>query len=265
MKERVLDVQRFLEHSFKEQKYIEPSSRFDLNKEHLLDVINTYNPEVIVKACVGGGELLAEIAKATKGRVVVVDPSISIIRKYINEFGRADNLQFIVGDFNAFPVDYYAADMIISIDNINFVESSSAVDEFRRALQFDGVLYIASSVLNEQDEEGIFDDYMRLLFPLHNEFYMAVELKTVLELNEFSFIKGTTESSKESVGEQSKFFSGIYENREEDCLKLIEAEKDVFASCYDFNDGAFTMPYYIGIFMRIKPDYVFEKPTASSL
>lgn len=264
MKGRELDVQRFLEYAFKKREYIESSARFSINKEHLLNAINTYHPEVIVKACVGGGSLLAEMAAASKGRIVVVDPSISIIRKFIKDYGQMKNLQFIAGDFSGFPIDYYAADMIVAIDNLSFIESSSAIDEFRRALRFDGILYIASPVLDEHDEEGILDDYMRMLFPLHNEFYMAAELKTVLGLNEFNCIKETIDNCTVSVPAHSEFFAGIYEDRKEECVRFIESQS-IFDSRYGFNNGEFIMPHYTGIFMRIKPDYAYEKPTAGSL
>ncbi|MDR3238037.1 MAG: class I SAM-dependent methyltransferase [Spirochaetia bacterium] len=262
MNERMVDVQRFLEYCFLKQYYIEPPGRAGANSAHLLDVINTYSPEIIIKAGVGSGALLVEMAKTTKSRIVVVDPSISIIRKFIKNYGSVPEIKdisFVAGDFNGFPIDYYAADMIIAIDNISFIESSSAIDEFRRALQFEGILYISTPVLSTADEEGVFDDYMRMLFPLHNEFYMEDELKTVMELNEFNLVKGNTESFSETASEQAAFFGGLYDDRSSECAQFIDSRLGLLASCYGFNNGSFSLPYYSGVFRRVKTDDVYEK------
>jgi hypothetical protein len=64
---------------------------------------------------------------------VVVEPSIAAISEFKARYSgeeKAADIRFIVGDFNNFPVDYYAADLIICIDNLNFIESGSAIDEF---------------------------------------------------------------------------------------------------------------------------------------
>ncbi|MCL2025768.1 MAG: methyltransferase domain-containing protein [Leptospirales bacterium] len=262
MNERLHEVQRFLEHCFNEQKYIEPPERADSNIARLTDVINTYKPEIIVKAGVGGGGLLAQMSKIGKSRIIVVEPSLPVIRRFIEIYGSdayAKNINFVAGDFNDFPVDYYAADMIVVIDNISFIESSSAIDEFRRALQFDGILYLSTPVLSEDDEEGVFDDYIRTFFPLHNEFYMDSELKTVMELNEFSFVKANTEIFRQHTVELSDFFDKIYKNRITQRDDLVELYHETFFSCYGLNEGVFNLPYYSGVFMREKPDYAYEK------
>ena len=261
MNERSLEVQRFMDYCFNEQKYIEPPERDDSNIARVADVINTYNPETIVKAGVGSGRLLAEMSKRGKSRIVVVEPSLSVIHSFIEIYGNdsTKNISFISGDFNNFPVDYYAADMIIAIDNISFIESSSAIDEFRRALQFDGILYLSTPVLSEDDEEGVFDDYLRTFFPLHNEFYMDSELKTVMKLNEFSLIKANSEIYRQPATELSNFFDKIYKNRVIERDALVESHREILSACYGLNDGVLDIPYCSGVFMRMKPDYIYEK------
>ena len=262
MNERSLEVQRFMDYCFNERKYIEPPERDDSNIARVADVINTYNPENIVKAGLGSGRLLAEMSKIGKSRILVVEPSLPAIRGFIEKYGSddgANNISFIAGDFNNFPIDYYAADMIVAVDNISFIESSSAIDEFRRALQFDGILYLSTPVLSEDDEEGALDDYLRTFFPLHNEFYMDSELKTVLELNEFSLIKSGTEIVRQHTAELSAFFDKLYENRAAERDAFMESHYGILSACYGLNEGVLDIPYYSGVFMRMKPDSAYEK------
>jgi hypothetical protein len=187
---------------------------------------------------------------------------MEVVREFLKDHGSdkgVGDVQFVIGEFSDFPIDYYAANLIVCIDNLSFIESSSAIDEFRRALQFDGVLYMASPVLSDDDENAVMDEYLRRMFPLHNEYYMPEELKTVLGLNEFRFIKGSLVKFPESVRDQTAFFSGLYGGHEKDCLEFLEGNSEAVSGFYDYSEGRFSMPYYSGVFMRSKADYVFEK------
>lgn len=259
MNNRAFDVQKFTEHCFREKKYIEPELRASRNKEQLLDVIGTYSPELIVKIGLGCGALLLDLAKESKGTIAVVEPSLANIREYVRDFGEKKSVRFITGDLNVLPVDYYMADMVISIDNISFIESGPAIDEFRRIMQFDAILYISTPILSERDEEGLLDDYIRMIFPLHNEYYMADELKTVLEHNEFGFIKGDFYTYRESLSELSDFFCSLYGDKRDDCQKFLGETKDIFETCYDYKDGEYSLSCYSGVFRRLKPDYAYAK------
>jgi hypothetical protein len=70
------------------------------------------------------------------------------------------------------------------------------------------------------------DEYLRRMFPLHNEYYMAEELKTVLGLNEFKFIKGSLVKFPENVHDHTAFFSGLYGDLEKDCLEFLEGNRE---------------------------------------
>lgn len=259
MDSRAFDIQKFLEHCFKEKKYIEPASRAEITKERIFDAIDTYSPEVIVKVGLGTGELLSNIAGHSKGTIVVVEPSLSNIRKYIKEQGESKSLRFIAGDLNVLPVDYYRADMVITVDNLSFIESGTAIDEFRRILQFEAILFISTPVLADGDEEGALDDYMRILFPLHNEYYMADELKTVLEHKEFSFVKSGLNEFKEPSAAAADFFCSVYDSDLTAAKDFIGKHKDVFEQSYKLNAEDYAVSYYSGLFRRIKPDYAYEK------
>jgi len=256
---RFEQIREFIEYDFGKNKIIEPENRLENVKERLFEIINTYNPEVIVKAGMGSGDILMEMASEFDTYIVVVEPSFSNVSNFCEKFKDNKDLEkirFIIGDFNHLPVDYYAADMLLSIDNLNFVDSGRVIDEFRRALEFDGVLFLATVVLHDDDMEGVYDDFIRNIFPLHNEYYLADELKTVFDLNEFKFIRGNYEYFNEDTSRDVEFFNEFYDKSEKNPAEFLEEHKDVFTSLYKMDRGVISLPYYSGVFMRIKPDSI---------
>ncbi|HNX25689.1 MAG TPA: hypothetical protein PKG60_16705, partial [Spirochaetota bacterium] len=170
--------------------FIEPEFRHEMVMERINDVIDTYKPKVVVKAGLGAGKIVLDLINGKKGiTLVVVEQSLRIIEEFIKQ--NSDNpgikdIGFINGDFSSFPVDYYAADLIISIDNLDFQETAPVVDEFKRALQFDAHFLFAGIVLDDEDIDGTYDDFMRILSPLHNDYYLKDDLKTFMNLKDFT-------------------------------------------------------------------------------
>ncbi len=261
MNARLSDIMKLSEYCFKQQKYIEPASMEQYVNDRLMDVMKTYAPEVTVKAGIGRGELLRNMARSTEGIIVVTEPSMSVISGFtaVTDPDLMKRIRIIQGDMQNLPVDYYRADLLVSVDSLNFMESGPVTDEFRRIMKFDGIFFISGIALHEKDEEGIFDDWMRTVFPLHNEYYMPEELRTVLELNEFSFVKGSTDTCPLDLRETCDFFAGLYDDRSQESAEIVKEAEDLFSSCYGLSDGKCSVPYYSGVFRRIKPDYVYEK------
>lgn len=254
--ERTSEITRFIEYDNKKHFIIEPLRHYEFIKGRLFDVINTYNPRVIVKAGLGNARLLLDLAENTQAYIVVVDYSLDVINSFIqeNKENKAlERIKFIVGTFSNFPVDYYAADLLISIDYFDFIDTATAVDEFRRALQFDGILFISMSVLADNDLEGLFDDLMRYVFPLHNDFYISSDLKTFLTLNQFKFIKGNVNIAEIGLKDFIDFFGAFSESDKESALKFLDEHRQDFNSIYAMKDGMLSVPYYIGVFKREKP------------
>lgn len=227
--------------------------------EQISEVLHTYNPEVICMAGIARGDLMLKIAEKSDAFLVLVEHSMKVIeefRKMHEGNPLLEKIYFIQGDFNNFPVDYYAANLLISIDNINYLESGLVIDEFRRALDFDGILFVATCLTCEDDTEGKLDEVVRAAFPLHNEYYMSDELKTVMDLNEFKFIKGHEGTVAYDITERADFFSRVFDTDPGAVTSIIEENSEVLAQCYGMAEGKFTVPYYSGIFMRIKPEYL---------
>ncbi|HOO72449.1 MAG TPA: class I SAM-dependent methyltransferase [Spirochaetota bacterium] len=253
--ERTDDIIKFLEYSSGENIVIEPQQRLNHVRERLFDVIKTYNPKVIVKAGLGNGSLLLDLASSADTYLVVVDYSYENIRRFIEknkQNSALEKIRFIVGDFSAFPVDYYAADMVASIDYFDFIETAAAIDEFRRALQFEGILFIAEEVLHEKDLDGVYDELMAALFPLHNDYYLESDMKTFLGLNEFKFIKGDVTSFPVDLNAVTEHYAGFGSIDRDYVSNYINENNDALKSLYELSGGSISVPYFIGVFMREK-------------
>jgi len=255
--ERNKEINRFLIEDFENRLFLEPDFRLHSIRKKLFNVISTYNPEVIVKAGIGSGRLLLDIAEEFDSYIVAVEPSFEVITEFLKVFGQhefIDRIRFINGNFYAFPVDYYAANLIIDIDNFNIIDTARAVDEFRRALHFEAHLFIGTVVLQNEDIDGIYDEYMRRMMPIHNDYYILDDLKTFMGLNEFKFIKGNVEYYESDVDEKVDFCSDIFEGPSGEPSAYLMDNKKKFSALYKYNSGKLLEPYFTGLFMRIKPE-----------
>jgi len=254
--DRLKELQQFSIYESGKRYFFEPDSRHEFLKERIYDVINTYKPGVVVKAGLGSGGLVLDLLKDHEGIVlVVVEPSLKVINKFIEQ--NSDNeavkgIRFINGEFLQFPVDYYAADFIICVDNLDILESAPVIDEFRRALQFDGYFLFGGVVLNDEDLEGIYDDYMKIIFPLHNDYYLKDDLKTLLDLKDFSFIKGNMEHFEFNLQELSEHLGGLYNIPADEAQAFIDSRIDSFKELYKLDGSSITLPYFTGLFLRRK-------------
>ncbi len=253
---RLEELVSFVEYDYQKNRVIEPEVRLKKLKENLLDVVKTYNPATIIKAGLGSGRLILDLAENSEAYIVVVEPSYKIIKDFLERHSKepaCQKIRFINGEFNTFPIDYYAADLLICVDIFNFLESGPVIDEFRRALQFDGVLFLAGVVLHDDDILGVYDDFMKKAFPLHNDFYLRDDLKTFMDLNELSYIKGTMQFFDTNLAALADHFIEKFNNSEANPLVLIEEQKKEFEELYKLNETTISEPYYIGVFMRRKP------------
>jgi len=254
--ERFKKLQEWSIYEFDKKFFVEPESRHEMVMEKIRDVIKTYNPKVIVKAGLGSGRVLLDLINDLKGvSLIVVEPSLKIIEGFLalnsdNEYIK--DIRFINGDFRNLPIDYYAADLIISIDNLDVQETAPVIDEFRRALQFDGHFLFAGVVLDDEDIDGVYDDLIRSVFPLHNDYYIKDDLKTFLNLKEFTFIKGKVETFEYNIDKILKHISGLYEIDSFKPNEYIETNREVFTELYGMKDGMIYTPYFTGLFMRRK-------------
>ena len=236
---------------------IEPDFRYEMVMDKINDVIDTFKPKVVVKAGLGSGKIVLNLINNKKDIIlVVVEPSLKIIEEFIKQNSdnqRIKDIGFINGDFCNFPVDYYAADLIISIDNLDFQETAPVVDEFKRALQFDAHFLFAGIVLDDEDVEGTYDDFMRIISPLHNDYYLKDDLKTFMNLKDFGFVKGKIEHFDYNIDEIKDHIAGLYGKIDSDgAEKFLSDNSETLCSIYKMNGRSITLPYFTGVFTRRK-------------
>jgi len=256
---RLHSVIDFIEFDRENAYYLEPAYRYDEIVKRIFDVIDTYTPSIIVKIGVGSGKLIIDILKKHDGILVVVDPSLTALTSFTEKnsgMAELERIRMINGEYHLFPVDYYKADLIICIDYLNFLDSSKSIDEFKRALQFDGILFFSGVVLVNEDVEGVYDDFNRIIFPLHNDFYLENDLKTLIELKGFSFIKGSLLKFNRSLTADIEYFQKKFTDiPAEQAREFIQHHREEFEQLYELDDTLTVKePYFIGFFSRKKPD-----------
>lgn len=257
---RLNKVQGFIEYDLANNLIIEPADRYDAVRERLFDVINNYKPGVIVKAGLGSGPLLLEIVKETKAIIIVVEPSFTVISNFLEKYGKEydlKNIRFINGEFSEFPVDYFACDLLICIDYLDFFDSGLSINEFRRAMKFDGILFFSSVALDNEDIDGVYDEFIKMIFPLHNDYYLPDDITTFLELKEFSLVKNMTLKFRTNLREKTEHYSkalGTSPGKESE--EFLISRKDVFRKLLKMDDDLNILePYYLGVYTRQKSDY----------
>jgi len=255
--DRLKQLQKLSIYEYGNVFFIEPDFRHQMVMEKINDVIDTFKPSVVVKAGLGSGKIALDLINTRKEiKLVVVEPSLKIIEEFLRQ--NADNrgtgdIAFINGNYDNFPVDYYAADLIISIDNLDFQETAPVIDEFKRALQFDAHFFFAGIVLDDEDIEGVYDDFMRIIFPLHNDYYLKDDLKTFLNLKDFTFVKGKIEHFDYNIDEIKKHTEGFYGEIDSDgAEKFLSDNSGTLNEIYKLNGRSITLPYFTGVFMRRK-------------
>jgi ubiquinone/menaquinone biosynthesis C-methylase UbiE len=255
---RLAEVMKFLEYDNAARHYVEPDERLEDVRMRLGDVLHSYNPGVVVKAGLGSGALVRFLAAESDSYIAVVEPSISLIEKFISSDENAEavkRIHFINGDFHDFPIDYYKADLVVCVDYLDFFDSSRCIDEFRRALQFDGVLFLCGTMLADEDTEGVYDEFVKSIFPLHNDYYLEEDLKTFLELKEFRFIKGARTAYKKNLFGEAGYFDNFSKKKSAAAARShIDSNIRVMKEHYRMSDEyVIEEPYFMGYFMRNKP------------
>ncbi len=246
-------LQQLLEYDANLHTLIEPDDRFEMVFERLKDCIETYKPHVIVKIGLGNPKYIEAIMQLSKALCVVVDPSLPLLQSFYAAHSHHEwmnRFYGIAGNYNDFPVDYYKADMIVCVDYLDILDTGRAVDEFRRALQFDGVFFLAGFVLPNDDIEGIFDEIAHTINTLHTDYYLEDDLKTFLTLNEFGLAKSHTEKIKINLLKLAEYLG----TDTGQLNQLVNENKELLLSLYDIQeDGSVVLPYVISAYIRQKP------------
>jgi hypothetical protein len=260
--DRYYKLLNFFEMEAENRITIEPPERLQEIMTRIREAVSLTNPSVIVKAGLGNSDLLPQIAESAPSRLCVVEPSHKNAAAFMKNNSTEpwfEKLDFIAGEFNLFPVDYYTVDLLISIDNLGFLESARAVDEFKRAIQFEKHLLIATPVVAAADFDGVYDELIRAACSLHTDYYMEVDLKTFIELNDFKFIKGSSMTFRRSLKEILARLAEFEPENSEAARNYLKENEEVFREHYNYDGDMFDEPWYCGLFMKEK--YRETEPT----
>lgn len=90
----------------------------------------------------GTGEFSRRLASVA-GTVVAVDVSAEMIRVARSRSTRSPNIEYLVGDMTALPLDHAAFDCVVSLNTLHHVDPVQALRAMRAALRPGGTLLIA--------------------------------------------------------------------------------------------------------------------------
>ncbi len=256
---RFREIARFVEYDFEKNVIIEPESRIGILKKELLDIISLNNPRVIVKAGLGNHELLHEIALNSDSYITVVEPSFKNIMSYINKYkgsGKDDRIRFINGDIENFPIEMRIADLLISIDYFDFISTGRVIDEFRNSIEFGSLMFLSCFILDGGDIEGVLDDFMKIVSPLHNDYYLQNDLLTFCTLNELKPVKNHVAGLEVDFIELISYYREIFGKTGSEAEQFLNENAAVFSDLYKLSGSKGVIPYSIGVYKRKMPDSI---------
>jgi len=116
-----------------------------------------------------------------------------------------------------------------------------------------GFLLIGTTLLNDEDFDGVYDDFTRTVLNLHNDYYLLEDLKTFLGLNSFNFVKGQQKNYLVDLEEKISLNSIFEENLENERKDFIDKNYQDLLNYYNFENNKVLEPYLLSIFKKVEP------------
>jgi ubiquinone/menaquinone biosynthesis C-methylase UbiE len=259
-------INAFVEYEQGFRRTIEPVSRHTLVDDHLRRSLDAYKPAVVVKVGVGAGDLLLTIAEKAE-TCVCVESSLKVINDFLTK--NANNplikkIHMVNGNYFSFPIDYFKADMLVCIDYFDFILSAAAMDEFKRATQFEGLFFFAGVVLSDEDIEGVYDECIKAINPLHNDYYLAGDFRTYMHLKDFTTLSDGVETYRMNLKETAEYWQNVPFLEEKidvnQALAFIDENRELLTSLYKLDaEYAINELYLTGLYRKNK----YQEPEAT--
>jgi hypothetical protein len=231
-------INAFVEYESDKRKIIEPAYRHAVVDDNLRKALDAYKPSVVVKAGVGAGDLLLTIAEKASS-CICVEPSLLAIETFKQKHSgdeRLKKIQLVNGHFFALPIDYFKADMFVCVDYFDFILSTFAMEEFKRTTQFEGLYFFGGVVLSDSDVEGIYDELICKINPLHNDYYLAGDLKTYMTLKDYTPLSDSVETFRLDIKAFAEYWANAPFTDKKPDIKEIEdfiaANKPLLSELY---------------------------------
>lgn len=248
-------VKKFVDSNYEKPYFIEPHDRYEILKDKINEFIKVHNPSVVVKIGLGSGEAVLGIAGKVK-QLVVVESSLKIIKDFRNKNGdKCKNVSFVNGEFDDLPIDYNIADMVVCLDYFDFSAARKLLDEIKRSLEFQKVFLFGGVVLNDKDFEGVFDDLMRKVIPIHNDYYLPEDLHTFMNLKDLTHVQDSIFEISRNIDNANAYIkeSGL-KNDWSQVTEFISENMTDLNKYYAFDeDNNYSEKYILAVYRRVYP------------
>lgn len=258
MDARDLKLKNYFDINRQNCSLVEPEDHVAFLKEKVSEFIKIHNPLNVLKIGIFSHDLIIDIAKVSR-KLIIVEPSIDIIRDFIGknqENPLLEKIMFINSEISELAVDFNVVDMLICTDIFDVIQSGLVMEEFKRVIQFEGLLVFSGVVLNSEDLEGVMDDYFRGLNEIHNDYYLPEDLKTFMKMKKFSDVQEVQTTFEKSLKDQTHFIQKNFENFSDfDPEEFLKQNIDAMERLYSYKeDGRYTEHYSASVFRKELPN-----------
>ena len=195
----------------------------------LLDLVNDGSYRKILDIGTGTGYLAFPLAeKFPTADVCGIDIAEVIVEKnnaIVKEKGIL-NLSFQVFDGLQYPFSDESVDLIVSRYAFHhFPDVADAIRQMNKILGKGGKVLISDPMRNEQDNNGIIDDFMRVKKDGHIQFYSPKELDDLFTKNGFTKENQVITDMRFPFAKQDEYIS-LYDRTTDEEKSLYDMEND---------------------------------------
>ena len=227
----------------------------DFRKDKILGAVDTflreYLPEKVLRLSFVKN-FTPEYLKLRKH--YVLENYFENIKLFLSNQG-SENIFAVNGSYSLMPLDYEKFDMVICSDILDMFDSINILEESKRVLNPEGYFLFTGVVLPDSDIDGVYDELIKCINPVHSDYYLETDLKTFADLKGFDFIKSEKfvfrRNLKEMVSHYSKFYFGKDVMRG-DHLAFLSENEALLAELYCFDGEEIDENYEVVLFRKKK-------------
>ena len=191
---------------------------------------------------------------AGKSILCVLEENIAVISRFRVIHGR-DQFMIANGLFREMPLDYDKFDLVVCSDVFDISDSASIMDEARRVLKDGGYFLFSGVVLPDADSEGIYDEMMKKINPLHSDYYLESDLLTFARLKGFEPAGSHKIVFRRNVSAMTDYFAQTFGNSDfpaadSDFSGFMKANNEVLSSVYSYDGNDIDEHYTVSLFKR---------------
>ena len=110
-------------------------------------------------------------------------------------------------------------------------------------------------VLHDEDVEGLYDEFIHSVHPMHNDYYLESDLDTFMKLKDFSKLDDQVETYSFDAEQYVSYWKGYPGNSndvdKDVSLKILTDNAEIFSSLYSFDGkGQMKERYMTALFRK---------------